>query len=149
MYFSKTSDSSRVQRDEPTLTEFRIPDPEAVGSDVFKPQIQRFGNPHACDRQQSKNSAAGAYAVDALALDIALAAEVAVGALGRDHGIQPLLGALNDRLVLKNVAEIDVATQPVRYFFPSELTVARGAGPFLAVEFAELADLFELAGEAS
>ena len=91
---------------------------------------------------------AAAHAVDAFAIDVALAAEIAIGPLGGDHRIQPLVGALDDRLVPEHVAEVHITAKPVRHLFPPELPLAGRAGPFVAFELAELADLFQLAREA-
>jgi hypothetical protein len=55
----QTSYGGRMQRNEPALSEFRIPDLEAIGRHVVQPQRQRFRNSHARDRQQGEKSAVG------------------------------------------------------------------------------------------
>ena len=56
-------------------------------------------------------------------------AEVAVGFLAGKGGVNPLAGALDDRFVLEDVAEVAVALEPVRQLFPAELALALGARP--------------------
>ena len=87
-------------------------------------------------------------APDSASARLRAAAEVAARLLRLHHRLEPAPRLVEDPPVVREVAEVDEALQPVRHLFPAEAALALRVRPRVAVEPAEAAELRQPAGEA-
>jgi len=71
-------------------------------------------------------------------------AEIAVRFLAGEHGIDPAPGVGDDLFVIQDIAQVSIALEPVRQFFPAELAGPICGSPGAFVEIEPFRDFLEM-----